>query len=201
MEKLLFFDVDTQNDFMNQNGALYVEGAEEIKPNLKQLIDCAKGCGIPVIASIDAHSSDDPEFNEYPPHCIKGTRGQQKIEETTIKRATVIQDNKNVPINPDSKFFVIEKTVFDMFSNKNTDTILESIKPDKCIVFGVATDICVKKAVEALLKRNYQVVLLEDAVRGINKDNTNRFFARARNAGVEILSSYEVLKSLKCLSH
>ena len=51
----IFYDVDTQNDFMNSSGALYVPGAEEIKENLRELAGYAVNKGMPVIASVDRH--------------------------------------------------------------------------------------------------------------------------------------------------
>ena len=86
---LLFWDVDTQVDFMKEDGKLYVEGAEEIIPNLERLTEAARRLELPVVASADEHVpeddelSDDPDFEDtYPPHCMKGTRGQEKIPQT-----------------------------------------------------------------------------------------------------------------------
>jgi len=56
--EILFWDVDTQVDFMRESGALYVPGAEEIVPTLGRLTDSARRAGVPVIASADAVNVD-----------------------------------------------------------------------------------------------------------------------------------------------
>ena len=79
---LLFWDVDTQFDFMHPAGKLYVSGAETIISNLQRLTAFAVQHGIPIVASTDAHLETDPEFSQYPPHCLAGTSGQKKVEGT-----------------------------------------------------------------------------------------------------------------------
>ena len=83
--KILFIDIDTQNDFMFKEGNLYVPDAERIIENLKKLTEFAYRNNIPIFSSVDSHTQDDPEFKQFPPHCIKGTVGQKKIKETEIK--------------------------------------------------------------------------------------------------------------------
>lgn len=98
MKKLkIFYDIDTQNDFMNKDGALYVPDAELIKPNLKLLTDYARKNHIVVIGSVDRHFGT-PEYKHqeqelkiwggpFPNHCMDGTPGQIKIPETTLAPA------------------------------------------------------------------------------------------------------------------
>ncbi|MGE3527399.1 MAG: cysteine hydrolase family protein, partial [Gemmatimonadales bacterium] len=85
MPNLIFWDVDTQADFMKADGKLHVPGSEEIIPTLKRLTDYAHARGIRIIASADDHVpghrelSDTPDFVEtFPPHCMRGTPGQKK---------------------------------------------------------------------------------------------------------------------------
>ena len=79
-EPLVFFDVDTQVDFILPTGALYVPGAEQIVPNLKKLMDYARANRIPVLSSADAHPPDDKSFAQWPPHCVVGTEGAELHE-------------------------------------------------------------------------------------------------------------------------
>ena len=119
---LLFWDVDTQADFICPDGRLYVPGAEEIVPNLRRLTEWAAGNGVLVIASVDAHHPDDPEFRIYPPHCLVGTAGQRKIPETRLPHALIIP-NQRVDLPEDLTGYrqlVLEKQQLDVFSNPNT---------------------------------------------------------------------------------
>ena len=77
--KVVFWDVDTQIDFMEPAGKLYVPGAEEIRLNLAYLTNM--GSGVRLSGSVDAHVSDDPEFVEWLEHWDNGTPGQLKIQD------------------------------------------------------------------------------------------------------------------------
>ena len=61
----VFFDIDTQLDFVLPAGALYVPGAEKILPVVARLNRHAIGKGIPLISTADAHREDDPEFTQW----------------------------------------------------------------------------------------------------------------------------------------
>jgi nicotinamidase/pyrazinamidase len=92
----MLVDIDTQRDFMLPGGALYVPGAEEIIPNLARLFDHARTARVPVLSSADCHAPDDPEFEQFPPHCIAGTDGQAKIPETLMSRYLVVKPDREI---------------------------------------------------------------------------------------------------------
>ena len=56
--KKIFFNIDTQKDFMNKDGALYVPNAESIKDNLKKLTSFAVNNKIRIFNSMDTHYGD-----------------------------------------------------------------------------------------------------------------------------------------------
>src|SRR6266545_2630905 len=82
----ILWDVDTQVDFMEPSGKLYVPGARDLVPTMERLVDAARSAGFVHVASADDHELTDPELadfrNTYPPHCLRGTRGAEKIMET-----------------------------------------------------------------------------------------------------------------------
>src|ERR1051325_2709820 len=87
MERVVFWDVDTQVDFMAPGGKTYIKGAEEITENLRLLTGYARDNGIRNVGSVDYHTPGDaeislsPDFREtFPPHCLRGTEGQQKVD-------------------------------------------------------------------------------------------------------------------------
>ena len=95
---VIFWDVDTQYDFMKADGKLYVPDAEQLIPNLRKLTDYAHGHGIRIVASADDHVREHEEIsaepdwkNTFPPHCLRGTPGQKKIAETTLRDPLVIE--------------------------------------------------------------------------------------------------------------
>src|SRR5258708_5322609 len=86
----VFFDIDTQLDFLYPAGALYVPGAERIVDQVAALNRYAASHGIPVVSTVDAHAENDPEFAEWPPHCVAGTAGQQKPSATLLEKRAVV---------------------------------------------------------------------------------------------------------------
>jgi len=69
----VFFDVDTQLDFLLPAGALYAPGAERIIPTIARLNRWAGEHSIAVVSTMDAHAENDPEFARWRPHCVVGT--------------------------------------------------------------------------------------------------------------------------------
>ena len=89
----ILWDVDTQVDFIEPGGKLYFEGAEEARPAMERLVEAARAAGVVHVASCDQHELSDPEISDepdfdstWPPHCLRGTRGAEKIPETKQRR-------------------------------------------------------------------------------------------------------------------
>jgi nicotinamidase/pyrazinamidase len=164
----VFFDVDTQIDFLYPTGALYVPGAEKVVEQIAALNRFAGSHEIPVVSTMDAHSEDDPEFRTWPPHCVVGVIGQHKPETTLLSRR-VIMPNAGVAFNLDgAQQILLEKQTFDCFTNVNLAGLLERLDAKRYVVYGVVTEICVKFAAWGLLKTGKRVELVTDAVRSLN---------------------------------
>lgn len=200
MKNLLFLDIDTQKDFMNATGKLYVPGAEEIKPNLKKIVDCVKTSNYYMLSSLDTHNENDPEFELYNPHCIRGSEGCEKVDETFICSALMV-NNAVVNYFPENRrHYLIEKNTFDVFSNPDTEKILKRLNPEEVIVFGVATDVCVKVAVNGLLSRNYSVTILVDAIKGLDESSCQNFLDSVKISNVKLLTTDDAMKGMLCES-
>jgi len=202
MSGIVLWDVDTQVDFMLPGGKLYVPGAEQTAPAMRALVDAARVAGIPHVASADDHEltdeeiSDRPDFSAtYPPHCLRGTRGARKVPET--------EQEDPVPIGltelPERYFqgreFLLLKKHFDVFSNPNTDRLLQALDPDEIVLFGVATDVCDDAAIRGLVQRGRRVRFVEDAARGLDDERVAACTAAWREGGVEFTTSDDVLAS------
>jgi nicotinamidase/pyrazinamidase len=193
---LAFFDVDTQIDFMDPTGRLYVPHAEDIVPNLVQLMAYACDRNIPVLSSADAHAPDDPEFKIWPPHCVAGTRGQHRIKETSLPGALTVS-MRSRPFVPPEKWppqIIIEKDVYETSANPNFDAILETLGPRRYIVFGVATEYCVRADVLALRERNKPVELVVDAIKAIDEGAGRKAIEEMTSAGAELVTTADVCK-------
>jgi len=163
----IFFDVDTQHDFMDKNGALYVNGAEEIKPNLQKLAEYALEHDIPIFGSSDCHYGTEyfkdveGELKKwggpFPDHCMSETDGQSRIPETK-----------------DSLVLEFEKQTYDVFSNSQIRESLQNYEVTEAVIYGVATDYCVKAAVVGMQQRGIQCYVVADAIAGVSPDSTKK---------------------------
>ncbi len=166
---MVFLDVDTQRDFLDQDGALFVSGSNEILANLERLTRFAARHGIPIVATACSHRSDDPELLQFPPHCMAGTPGQQRIPATSCPISVVLPVGTHLSgaLPP---HLTLEKSDLDLFSRSDADPIIGRYNEGNplFVVYGVATDYCVKKAVEGLLRRNCRTAIVVDAIRAID---------------------------------
>ena len=192
--RLVVLDVDTQVDFMSPSGSLYVPHAEEIIPNLAKLMLWARDHRIPIISSADTHAPDDPEFAQWPPHCVVGTPGQRRIVETFFNDAVVVE---NRPDAFESQHewvgqIIVEKPVYVVSANVNFDAILASLGQSRFVVFGVATEYCVLSDVLALLKRNLPVALVLDAIKPITEEGGRKAIEEMVAEGVQLVTTAAV---------
>ena len=190
----VFVDIDTQFDFMNPNGALYVPDAENIIDNIKRLFDYAKEHKIKILSSTDAHQVDDPEFKLFPPHCVKDTPGNQKIEASTCKDNIIIENIEQDITESmlDHEQIIVESQTFDIFDSINTDEIAKKLDARSYVVFGVAADYCVKAAVLGLLKYGYNVSLVTDATKAITKEGKEEALKEMKDAGAVFTTTEEI---------
>ena len=191
----VFVDIDTQFDFMDSRGNLYVPGAEDIIDNIKKLFDYAKEHKIKILSSIDAHTVDDPEFNLFPAHCVKGTPGNQKIETSTCNDNITIENREQEITESimDHDQIIVESQTFDIFESTNTDKIVKKLDAQNFVVFGVATDYCVKAAVLGLLKRGYNVSLVADATTAITIKGEEQSLNEMKDAGAVYTTTKDVI--------
>ena len=196
MSNLLFWDVDTQVDFMHPEGKLYVPGAEKIIDNVRRLTDFAAQRGIPIVASTDAHLESDPEFLDYPPHCLAGTPGQKKVSGTVLANQYVIP-NRTVDLPGNLSAFaqiIIEKQAIDVFTNPNIGGLLQRFSGDReIILYGVVTEICVNRAARGLTQRGYHVHLVGDAIQHLDAAKAGATIDEVQRYGGRLLTTDEVL--------
>lgn len=202
--RLLFWNVDTQIDFMNSKGKLYVQGAEEIIPNLAKLTNLADNYGIKVVNTCDYHIpgdtelSDTPDFKiHFPPHCLAGTKGQEFIGATYPKG---FKDNYYIVHYLDelmykheinrSRNIILYKNHFNIFQgNEYTEEVLRHLKPDIVVVYGVATNVCVNFAVLGLLERNIKVIVVKDAIKELPNLPVEEIYNNWREKGAVLVDT------------
>jgi nicotinamidase-related amidase len=307
----IFYDVDTQNDFMNKDGALYVPDAELIKPNLERVTQYAREKIIPVLGSVDRHfGTEEYKHREgelarwggqFPDHCMDGTAGQKKLYWTIVEkewdksyqeeiasyidnplieklsaeeilgrdrlcislawrdhftnRIPLVGPLGKVPIenfrkrvkegnadavklleqfvkrkNTGMDYYNLEQAVgivkaihnkvstcfnegtphevnrvvhrggvyfekqfYDVFTNPNAEELLKRAEVTEAVVYGVATDYCVKDAVLGMQKRGIQCYVVEDAIKGVVPEETESALEEMAKAGAEFVETEDVI--------
>lgn len=207
MARPVFWDVDTQVDFMVPDGKLYVPGASEIVENLGLLTRHARARLIPRVASACDHVLEDTEISAapdyrttFPPHCLRGSEGQRKIPTTAMENPVVVPNRREDPAELRSRLerhtgeILIEKNAFDVFSNPNTAVVLDALQPETLVVYGVAQDVCDAHAIEGFLKRGgCRVVFVADAARPIDATRGAELLAEWKQRGVSVVTTADVL--------
>ncbi|MGH7531942.1 MAG: cysteine hydrolase family protein [Gemmatimonadales bacterium] len=209
----IFWDVDTQYDFMRADGRLYVPDAESITPVLKALTDYAHHQGIRIIASADEHVpghrelSATPDFlTTFPDHCMRGTAGQRKIAETALRAPLVIEPEADpgvvARVQAHRGDILFLKHWFDVFTNLNVPAVIETIAPERIVLYGVATDVCDKYAIDGLRERfrGIELWFVADAARAIHPEQVDGLLDRWATAGVRRTDSAAVLGGLVAAS-
>lgn len=194
--KTVFIDVDTQIDFLLPAGALYVPGAERLEPALARLTRFAGENSIPVISTTDAHSENDPEFRDWPPHCVAGTLGQGKSKSTLLDRRAVVHVAHGDYRVEDAQQVVIEKQSLNCFTNPNLEAVLNELGAERCVVYGVVTEYCVRFAVEGLLRTDRQVEIVEDAIQTLKFEDGVRALDELVSAGARLANTAASLSIL-----
>ena len=205
---ILFWNVDTQIDFIEPTGKLYVKGAEKLKPILKKITIFAAENHFRVVNTCDYHLINSKELSmrpdfisTFPAHCMAGTNGAEFIEETRPSLPAVVDWTANLVILPhlananQFRNIVIRKDAFDVFEgNPYAVKILKLFHPDKVFVYGVSTNVCVDKAVCGLVRHGYKVFVFEDAIKELPRIPVP--FKKWKDMGVKIIGFGNVKKYL-----
>jgi len=206
MTRTIFWNVDTQYDFMKPDGKLSIPGAMGIEGNLERLTNIAHQKKIQIVNTADWHNeystelSDTPDFKTtFPRHCMQWTKGACWIPATMPLRPFAVYwgaenfDEKRLAEHNGD--IVIYKDQFDVFTgSRHTEKILEIIKPQRAIVYGVATNVCVDFAVRGLLQRGVEVYVLTDAIKELPGLPLEKVLDAWKNEGAVLIKTAEVTK-------
>jgi nicotinamidase/pyrazinamidase len=208
----LFWDVDTQFDFMKPQGRLYVPGAEAIIDTVSDVRRFALDNGFSILADVDWHTRDNPEISDnpdfketFPPHCMAGEPGSERvgylgtlpIDYVPVEEMDPADLRRLAEKNP--FHIVIRKQSLSVFDNPNANRLIDMVKPARVVVLGVALDFCVSYVVKGLAKRRgIELILLQDAVKGLQSKPDDDIFDEFRRIGVTVTTFDEFQRRLAC---
>ena len=196
----IFWEVDVQRDFMLPGGKLYVPGAEKLLPNIRRLTDAARRGEVFLVSHGCFHAPDDPEFKQFPPHCVKGTLGADFVPEALCDNFVRLENTPNAKLPADlSKYqqIVLEKQTLNIFDSRHADALVDRVGTGpEFVVFGVVTEYCVAFAAQGLLARKRRVAVVKDAIETLDPAAGNQMIAGLKSAGARVVTTDEALTNL-----
>jgi nicotinamidase/pyrazinamidase len=156
--------VDVQNDFL-PGGALAVPDGDAVLPLLNSYIAAFQKHELPIYATRDWHTPDHCSFQAqggiWPPHCVAGTLGADFAPQLKLPEADqfVIISKATQP----------DKDAYSGFQETDLAEWLHKERVRRLFIGGLATDYCVLNTVRDALTHGFKVILLEDAIRPVNR--------------------------------
>jgi len=194
---LVFWEVDTQADFMLPGGKLYVPGAERLLPNIRRLTDAARQGHVLLVSHGCYHANDDPEFKTFPPHCIKGTPGSAVVPEALTEKVIILPNEPAAVLPCDLARYQqihLEKQTLDIFESRHAAELVERLGDTvEFIVFGVVTEYCVRFAAKGLLERGRRVWVVKDAIETLKAEDGKRTVAELQALGARFITTDQAL--------
>ena len=197
---VVFWEVDTQADFMLPGGKLYVPGAERLLPNIRRLTDAARQGRVFLVSHGCYHTQDDPEFQTFPPHCIKGTAGSAFVPEGLTDRVVIVPNETTAALPRDLFSYqqiLLEKQTLDIFESRHAGKLLKQFGDDvEFVVFGVVTEYCVRFAAKGLLDRGRCVSVIQDAIETLKVEDGERTVVELEDLGARFFTTADALALL-----
>jgi nicotinamidase/pyrazinamidase len=197
----IFWQVDVQADFMLPGGKLYVPGAEKLLPNIRKLTDAARRDEVFLVSHGCFHPANDPEFKQFPPHCLKGTPGAEFVPEAMADTFVRVENEASAKLPQDlSKYqqIIMEKQTLDIFETRHADELVERLgSAAEFVVFGVVTEYCVSCAVKGLLQRKRRVAVVRDAIETLASEVGESTLKELQGLRATLVSTDEILNKFR----
>jgi nicotinamidase/pyrazinamidase len=199
-KNVIFWEVDAQEDFMKPGGKLYVPGAEKLLPNLRQLTNAAREGRVFLVSHGCIHDLDDPEFAQFPPHCIRGSAGAKLVPEALAEKSVTIPNESTAKLPDDLSQYqqiILEKQTLDIFQSRHAESLLTRLPRDaEYIVFGVVTEYCVRFAAKGLLERGRRVSVVRDSIETLDAKESSRTLEELTALGARLITTDDALKGI-----
>ncbi len=201
----IFWEVDVQADFILPGGKLYVPGAEKLLPNIRKLTDAARRNEVFLVSHGCFHPPNDPEFKQFPPHCMKGSPGAEFVPEALADKVVRVENVPTAKLPNDLSSYqqiILEKQTLDVFETLHADELVKRLGSEaEFVVFGVVTEYCVSCAVKGLLERKRRVAVVRDAIETLAAEVGSKTIDELRRMGASLVTTNEVLQNLQAKSH
>ena len=201
-ETTIFYDIDTQRDFLESGGSLYSPLADLIRPRLAEITALAREYSIRIVASMDRHPRDEKSVPRsaapIAAHCIDATAGQNKIPETAPLKPLRLGHNEMRPKDIEEAIEHDGEIIFDrpqferLADSPHARAVIRlALQPyDEIVIYGVYCSRCVDRAVLGLVGLGPKLTMVRDATLVIPGDDS--IFNRLSGAGIELITLEEL---------
>lgn len=154
--------VDIQNDFL-PGGTLGISQGDKIISVLTNYVRCFDARGLPIFLSRDWHPPNHCSFQSqggpWPAHCVAGSPGSLPPASFTTPTSAVII----------YKAIDRDQEAYSAFQHTALDRHLRALNVQRLFIGGLATDYCVLNSVKDARMRGYEVCLLMDGIKAVNR--------------------------------
>jgi nicotinamidase/pyrazinamidase len=207
--KIAVIVVDVQGDFTEwKQGSLAVPGTDEAYVRkVEEATRCLKRAALVLFASQDWHPADHISFYTnhpgkkpfeaipiegrtqvlWPPHCVQGTENAKLLADNNLFLAIVKKGQ-------DPRYDSYSAFQDDGGCQTEMDSILKRNEIGTVVVYGIATDYCVRATALDAIAKGYQVILIEDLCRGVAPDTSKKALAEMKEKGVILMKTLDVTK-------
>jgi nicotinamidase/pyrazinamidase len=201
--------VDVQGDFTKlKNGSLAVDGTDEayikaVEENTKKL----KEAGFPIYATQDWHPKNHVSFFTnhkgkkafdvikvhgkdqvlWPPHCVQNTPGAEILLDNKLFKAVVKK-------GWDPQYDSYSGFQDDGGKKTDMDNLLKKEKINRVVVYGIATDYCVKATALDAVAAGYKVIMIKNLSRGVAPDTSQKAIEEMKAKGIVVLDDLDLQK-------
>jgi nicotinamidase/pyrazinamidase len=201
--------VDLQGDFTNaKKGSLAVEGTDGVYvKSVAEATAKMKAAGFPIYATQDWHPANHASFATnhegkkpfdviklhgkdqvlWPTHCVQNTPGAEILLDTQLFKA-VVQKGMDPRYDSYSGF------QDDGGKKTDMDEILKKAGIKQVVVYGIATDYCVKATAEDAAAAGYKVIMVKNLSRGVAPDTSAKALAEMKAKGITVVEDLDVVK-------
>lgn len=198
--------VDVQGDFtIFKNGALAVTGTDKaFIEKVQKATESLHRKGFPVFATQDWHPSDHISFFSnhkgkkpfdtidisgkiqvlWPPHCVQDTENAKVLIDNSLFKAIV---KKGV----DARFDSYSGFRDDGWKKTKLDEILKKNGIRRLIIYGIATDYCVRATAMDAVDAGYKVTVIVRLSKGVASSSTERALQEMKGKGITILKDID----------
>jgi nicotinamidase-related amidase len=193
----VLLDVNTQNDFLADEGRCPVKNRELLVPALRRTVAWAKRNQVPVISSLDCHRMGELRNARMPQHCVDGTSGQEKIDFTLYGTYVQVEGDNTlaVPIDLFRKYqqVIFRKRTVDFFLNPKADRFVSQLPAAEYVIAGLGIEGSVKAIALGLIARCKRVTVVVDACGYFDRSEAELTVRLLAAKGAELITVDQLL--------